>query len=73
MYEYQAAIGGVVGLREIFDLWVFNILRGPVYYDTEEALLIPQGEPNDRYVHRKGAFWITNLRLNTYPTKGVTL
>ncbi|MGQ3027413.1 MAG: TonB-dependent receptor plug domain-containing protein [Ferrovibrionaceae bacterium] len=73
MYEYQAAIGGVVGLREVFDLWVFNILRGPVYYDTEEALLIPQGEPSDRYVHRKGAFWITNLRLNTYPTKGVTL
>jgi len=73
VYEYQASIGGVVGMAGIFDLWAFGILRGPVYYDTEEALLIPQGEPSDRYVHRKGAFWITNLRLNTYPMKGVTL
>lgn len=73
MYEYQAALGVTVGESRRWDLRGTAILRGPMYYDTEEALLIPQGEPNANYVHRKSPFWVFNLRANWYPAEGLTL
>jgi vitamin B12 transporter len=33
-----------------------------MWYDTEEVLLIPQGEPRSTFIHRKGAFTTWNLR-----------
>lgn len=61
MYRYQAALGSTLGQRD-WDVTLLGVLRGPMYYNTEENLLIPQGEPLREFVHRKGAFWVWNLR-----------
>jgi vitamin B12 transporter len=61
MYRWQAGLGTTIG-QERWDVTVQGILRGPMYYNTEENLLIPQGEPFREYVHRKGAYGIVNLR-----------
>lgn len=66
MYRYQAAISTTVG-QPRWEVSLQGILRGPVYYNTEENLLIPQAEPNRDYVHRKGAFWVLNLRGSFQP------
>lgn len=66
MYRYQAALSTTVG-QPRWEVSLQGILRGPVYYNTEENLLIPQGEPNRDYIHRKGAFWIFNLRGSFQP------
>lgn len=73
MYKYQASIVTTIGEADTWRLRLWSILRGPIYYDPEEALLIPAGEPNDRYVHRKDPFWVFNLRADWYPLEGVTL
>ncbi|MDB5411823.1 MAG: TonB-dependent receptor [Rubritepida sp.] len=66
MYRYQAGLGTTVS-QPRWDVTLQGILRGPVYYNTEENLLIPQGEPSREYVHRKGAFWVFNLRGSFQP------
>lgn len=66
MYRYQAGISTTVG-QDRWDVTLQGILRGPVYYNTEENLLIPQAEPFRDYVHRKGAFWVLNLRGSFQP------
>jgi vitamin B12 transporter len=61
MYEYQA--GGT--LRHEHGKWSASIgavLRGPMWYDTEENLLVPAGEVNRNFIHRKAPFWTVNLR-----------
>lgn len=63
MYGYQAAAGVVYGQRS-WDARVEGVLQRPMYYDTEETLLIPQSEPNSTYVHRKDPTWIFNVRAN---------
>jgi vitamin B12 transporter len=66
MYRYQAGISTTVS-QPRWDVSLQGILRGPVYYNTEENLLIPQAEPSRDYVHRKGAFWVFNLRGSFQP------
>ena len=61
MYRYQAALGSTLG-QQNWDVTLLGILRGPMYYNTEENLLIPQGEPSREFVHRKSSFWVWNLR-----------
>lgn len=61
MYRYQAALGSAVGQRD-WDVTLLGVLRGPMYYNTEENLLIPQGEPFREFIHRKESFWVWNLR-----------
>lgn len=61
MYRYQTALGSTIGQQD-WDVTLLGILRGPMYYNTEENLLIPQGEPSREFVHRKGSFWVWNLR-----------
>ena len=61
MYRYQAALGSTIG-QAGWDVTLLGILRGPMYYNTEENLLIPRGEPFREFVHRKGAFWVWSLR-----------
>lgn len=61
IHKYQASIGSVVG-QGPWEMRLTGILRGPVWYDTEERLLIPQAEPNRDFVHKKSAFWVWNLR-----------
>lgn len=68
VYRSQAGIGTRLGV----DAWELNlsgILRGPMWYDTEEWLLIPEGEPDRAYVHRKESFWVWNLRSNYHLTE----
>jgi vitamin B12 transporter len=64
MYEYQASIG----LRhEHADRWSAQldaVLRGPMWYDTEESLRVPTAEPNRQFVHRKPPFWVINARFD---------
>jgi vitamin B12 transporter len=67
MYKYEASLGlrygrGAGALTGDWRLQLGALLRGPMWYDTEEALLIPQGEPRSTYIHRKGAFTTWNLR-----------
>ena len=76
MYQYQASIGTRFGQRTGVAIpWTFSvigILRGPMWYNTEENLLIPQGEPNREYIHRKPPFWIWNARLEGEIRQGMT-
>ena len=72
MYEYQAALGTRFG-RGPWTLQVNGALRGPIWYDTEENLLIPQAEPSRTYIHRKSPFWVWNVRADVKVYKGVTL
>lgn len=63
IYQYQAGVGTRLG-RDAWDLALSGTLRGPMWYDTEERLLIPEAEPDRNFVHRKDAFWVWNLRAN---------
>jgi len=49
------------------------LLRGPMWYDTEESLLIPQSEPARLHIHRKGAFTVWNLRGDMQVTRSLKL
>ncbi len=61
IHKYQTSLGTTVG-RDKWELSFNAILRGPVWYKTEERLLIPTAEPNRDYVHKKSAFWVLNMR-----------
>lgn len=61
IYEYQGALGTRLG-QDRWDVTLSGILRGPMWYDTEERLLIPEGEPDRDFIHRKQSFWVWNLR-----------
>ena len=65
MYRYQAALGTTVG-QERWDLSLISILRGPMYYNTEENLR-PGAEPFREFVHRKAPYWVFNLRGSFQP------
>lgn len=77
MYRYEASlISRVTHLGEgLGDWWVeaVGLHRGPMYYDTEEALLIPLGEPSTTFIHRKAAFWTLNLRGGISLRRGLRL
>ena len=67
MYKFEASLGlryarGAGTQPDDWSLQIGALLRGPMWYDTEEALLIPQGEPSRTYIHRKAAFTTWNLR-----------
>ncbi|GGC74666.1 TonB-dependent receptor [Chelatococcus reniformis] len=74
MYKYQAAIGTRFGQKlDRYD-WSFQVqgvLRGPMWYNTEENLLIPFAEPNREYIHRKDPFWIWNVLAEVEVFKNV--
>jgi vitamin B12 transporter len=76
MYQYQFAVGTRFGQRTGVSIpWSFSvtgILRGPMWYETEENLLIPQGEPNREFIHRKPPFWVWNARLEGEIRPGLT-
>jgi vitamin B12 transporter len=61
IYKYQASVGTVLGSGP-WDARLTGILRGPIWYDTEERLLIPEGEPHANFVHEKSPFWVWNVR-----------
>ncbi|WP_300719469.1 TonB-dependent receptor [Pseudomonas sp.] len=69
MYQYQASLGLTYGRERDWDVGVNGILRGPVYYRTEERLL----NPDTNYVYRKSPFWVFNLRGNYHVTEQLSL
>lgn len=61
MYEYQAS-GALRYERGKWSGSLAAILNGPMWYDTEENLLIPAAEPSRNFIHRKAPFWLVSLR-----------
>ena len=75
-YKYQATLGTRFGQTGVAHDWSFSVegvLHGPMWYDTEENLLIPSAEVNRNYIHRKSPFTVVNLRGDVQIRKGVKL
>lgn len=75
MYEYQASLTNKVGQSGggyPWNIQLQGILRGPMWYDTEEKL-VAGTEPYSTYAHRKSAFWVWNLRGEVELTKKVSV
>ncbi|WP_434778189.1 TonB-dependent receptor plug domain-containing protein [Neisseria sp. Ec49-e6-T10] len=71
MYRYQASVTNQFGqnnARFPWNIQLNGILRGPMWYDTEEKL-IASAEPSSSYIHRKSPFWVWNLRGEVEATK----
>jgi vitamin B12 transporter len=62
MYQYQGRVSSRLARGDDWSLLLEGVLRGPMWYDTEENLLVPAAEPNRAFIHRKSPFWIWNLR-----------
>lgn len=76
VYQYQAALGtrfGQTGGAYDWSIQIQGVLRGPVWYNTEENLLIPFAEPYREFIHRKQPFWVWNVRGEVEVYKGVKL
>jgi len=78
MYRYEAAFGmrlarGMDRNAGDWNAQLTALLRGPMWYDTEENLLLPRGEPSSTFIHRKGAFTVWNLRGEYRLSRGVKL
>ena len=78
MYRYEAAAGvrysrGRDRSAGDWSMQLTALLRGPMWYDTEENLLIPGGEPSSTWVHRKGAFTVWNARADYRVSRVVKL
>lgn len=77
MYRYEASLGSRLNHAGtgLSDWWVeaVGIYRGSVWYDTEEALLIPFAEPNMTFIHRKDPFWQLNVRGSVGLPRGLRL
>lgn len=75
VYEYQASIGARLESSQArpWSFQTLGILRGPIWYNTEENLLIPQGEPFREFIHEKSPFWVVSLRAEWRALDAVTL
>ncbi|HEY7771862.1 MAG TPA: TonB-dependent receptor, partial [Marinagarivorans sp.] len=62
IYKYQFSASLDVSQSDVWSVSLQGVLRGPVWYQTEERLLIPEGEPDSNWVHQKEPFWVWNLR-----------
>lgn len=76
VYEYQLALGTRFGQTDIPYPWtiqVQGVLNGPVWYNTEENLLVPAAEPYREYIWRKDPFVLVNIRGEVDLMPGVKL
>jgi vitamin B12 transporter len=76
--QYEAAIGTRFGQSGIDMPWSFQllgILRGPMWYNTEESLnpLLFPGQIRTSTVYRKAPFWVWNMRGEIEVRKGFKL
>ena len=62
----------VLGIAHPWSVMLEGVLRGPMWYDTEENLYA-WAEPNRSYIHRKGPFTVVNLRGEVQLMRGVKL
>ena len=75
---YELSIGTRIGQAETevpWNLQLIGLLRGPMDYNTEEALspIFFPGQVRNVTVYEKSAFWVWNLRGEVEPRKGVKL
>lgn len=61
IYQYQFSTALELSQNNLWSVTLQGILRGPIWYQTEERLLIPEAEPHANWVHEKDAFWVWNL------------
>jgi len=78
MYRYQLSAGvryrrHAEGQPGAWGVQLNALHRGPMWYDTEESLRIPLGEPARNHIHRKRAFTVWNLRGDVQLTPTVKL
>lgn len=76
MYQYEASIGtrhAELDARMPWNVQLIGLLRGPMWYATEEALnpLLFPGQVRNTTVYRKDAFWAWNTRAEIEIHKGV--
>lgn len=76
--QYEAAIGTRFGQAAVEMPWnvqLLGILRGPMWYNTEESLnpLLYPGQIRSSTVYRKPPFWVFNMRGEIEVKKGVKL
>jgi vitamin B12 transporter len=78
MYLYEASFSAIAGqdatgmLKRPWSLELQGVLRGPIWYDTEENIL-PLYEPTTTYIHRKDPFWVFNLRGSVDVSERITV
>ncbi len=78
MNEYAASLGtrfGQAGSEIPWSVQLLGILRGPIWYNTEESLspaFFP-GQIRNTTVYRKDAFWVFNSRGEVEVRKGVKI
>ncbi|HSI01059.1 MAG TPA: TonB-dependent receptor, partial [Reyranella sp.] len=76
--KYGASIGtlfGQMGTQYPWSLQLLGILRGPMWYNTEESLspVFFPGQNRTVSVYEKGAFWVWNSRLEVEVIKDLKL
>jgi vitamin B12 transporter len=74
--QYEAAIGtrfGQAGISIPWNINVLGVLRGPMWYNTEESLspIFFPGQIRNTTVYQKGAFWVWNTRAEVEVRPGV--
>ncbi len=65
MYQTQGSLYTSIGQPSVSYPWsvrLSGVYSGPMWYDTEENLLIPEAEPNKTHIHQKSSFTVWNLR-----------
>jgi vitamin B12 transporter len=75
VFQYQGSLFAQVG-QDGSVPWkarITGILRGPVWYATEESLIAPAFEPNSNWIHRKSPYWIFNVYGEASVTDSVTV
>jgi len=78
MYRYELAGGvryrhGQDNQTGAWGVQLSALLRGPMWNNTEENLLVPQSEPHRGHIHRKGSFTVWNLRGDVQMTRTLKL
>ncbi len=76
MYQYEASIGtryGQIDGERPWNVQLLGLLRGPMYYNTEESLnpILFPGQVRNTTVYYKDAFWVWNTRAEIEMHKGV--
>lgn len=76
MYRYEASIGtryGQIDGERPWNVQLLGLLRGPMYYNTEESLnpILFPGQVRNTTVYYKDAFWVWNTRAEIEMHKGV--
>jgi vitamin B12 transporter len=78
MYQYEASIGTRYGQFDSETPWniqLLGLLRGPMYYNTEESLnpILFPGQVRNTSVYYKAPFWTWNTRAEIELHRGVKL